>query len=292
MYSSIFDSFDSSFDEALRRIRSAHVRMADLFERPFVAAPSSQSVSVRMEGNRLNITTRNGSCVYRVYIPDVNGLSSESPVKVYQAGAPGEQEKTREIRLGEFISENLENGYRRLHDKVISVLQDALAAVNLKLPAAAQPAKLEQSETSSDSSASESAAQASQEPAESQQPVARADAEGAIAEVPAAAEKKPEFSTYLIRREGKPDLQFQGKLIAQVYSATINRRQHVLEVYETPSGKFVAVKAGLSWWLGERSRYEALVAASKEDLVEFFGYGAYAKALYEQLGLSTVETVD
>jgi hypothetical protein len=302
MYPSFFESFESSFDQALRRIRAGQIRMADLFERPVSVGPLATSVAIRLDGNKLSITTRNRSKVYRVDIPDVNALSSESPVHVYQSDSD-EPATTREETLGKFITEDIPDSYRRLHDKVISVIQNALAAVNLKLPAAAKPVDASAVAPASQSEGQPEAASSSQEasqPANSEplqaaaQPgdIAEASAQGeggASSEAPA---DTPEFTRYMVRREGQPDLEFQGKLIAQVHSLPINRRQHALEVYETSSGKFVGVKAGLSWWPGERARIDVKVGTSKQELVELFGYSYIAKALYEQLDLSTAEVVD
>lgn len=110
---------------------------------------------------------------------------------------------------------------------------------------------------------------------------------------PPVARNEPDngFRAYRIAREGKPDLAFQGKLLASVQSTYWGGRAWLLAVYETPGGKYVAVKTGLSLLPGEVSTQHAFVADSLAAVPAELGYSRLAKSLYADLGLDPVESV-
>lgn len=113
--------------------------------------------------------------------------------------------------------------------------------------------------------------------------------------IPAAADtavQSDEFSWYHVRRDGQQDLRFRGKSLGAVHSAVRNGRQTALEVFVTPSGKYVGVKVGLSYWLGERDIATVQVAETLDALVPFFGFSPLAKTLYERLAVSTAEVLE
>ena len=100
-----------------------------------------------------------------------------------------------------------------------------------------------------------------------------------------------EYRKIRIVRDDMPDLEFEGKLAGRVESALRNGRQTALTVFTTKGGKWVGVREGISFWIGEQTRNQAAVADSLEALVDFFGYAPIAKALYRQLGISVAETI-
>lgn len=103
-----------------------------------------------------------------------------------------------------------------------------------------------------------------------------------------------EYQWYVVRRANQKDLKFKGKLLATGRTAFRQGRQYVLSVFETPSGKIVAVKEGLSMWLNERDITDVGIFESLQELPAFFGYGALAKAIYLKVGLteSTEEVIE
>jgi len=100
------------------------------------------------------------------------------------------------------------------------------------------------------------------------------------------------FDWYVIRRHDQPDLRFRGKLIARADSTIRRGRKTIFQVFQTPSGKYVGVALGVSYWAGERDLATSLVTENLETLVDLFGYSPLAKALYMQLALSTEEVIE
>jgi len=105
-------------------------------------------------------------------------------------------------------------------------------------------------------------------------------------------ETADEFAWYHVRRDDQPDLRFRGKSLGCVHTALRNGRQTALEVFVTPSGKYVGLKLGLSYWMSERDIATVQVADSLAELVPFFGYSVLAKALYERLTVPTAEVLE
>lgn len=100
------------------------------------------------------------------------------------------------------------------------------------------------------------------------------------------------FEWFVVRRQGQPDLRFKGKLIARVDSTIRRGRKTIFQVFQTPSGKFVGIELGVSYWAGERDLVNSLVTDNLESLVSLFGYSHLAKALYSQLALATEEVIE
>lgn len=101
-----------------------------------------------------------------------------------------------------------------------------------------------------------------------------------------------EFVVYCIPRENLPDLKFKGKPVAHVESAMLRGRRQLYDVFVTPAGKLVCVKAGQSYWVGERTKIEVAVACTQQEVIAFFGFSALAKLLYTQLALDSAEFID
>jgi hypothetical protein len=91
--------------------------------------------------------------------------------------------------------------------------------------------------------------------------------------------------TYVLARQGEPDLRFTGKLLDAVHTFPQNGRWTDYRVYQTRGGRFVGVKLGRSMRLGETDRVESQVADRLEDLRDFFGHNALAKLLTSRLGI-------
>lgn len=105
-------------------------------------------------------------------------------------------------------------------------------------------------------------------------------------------EDAPEFKTYTVHLLNEPDIRFEGKLLASVQSPIKQGRQQVFEVFETRSGKYVAIRLGRSWWLSEHNLVKLEVFTEKSGLVQFFGHSPMAKALYETLKVDNVRVID
>ena len=103
---------------------------------------------------------------------------------------------------------------------------------------------------------------------------------------PATTEQPPGYLTYVIKRENKPNLKFNGKEVVSVATAIRKGRQHIYSVYQTEGGKRIGVKQGISLLFNEKDIVTAEVLDTDQALIEFFGYNDLAKALYERLTLT------
>lgn len=159
-------------------------------------------------------------------------------------------------------------GFAGLKDKVVKHLQSLF-------PAALGKAKPSDSGASGEEQSGAAAAPASESAGQATAPA-----------------PEDEHRWYVVQRHNEPDLKFRGKLLASRQSLVHKGRSYVYAVFETPSGKFVGIKRGLSHWLGERDTIEVSVVDSKEQLPSFFGYSPLAKALYADVGLPCQEVLE
>lgn len=109
---------------------------------------------------------------------------------------------------------------------------------------------------------------------------------------PEAGKDEPEYRTYVIQRDNESNLRFTGRILASSASYPRNGRQFVCWVAQTKGGKYVAVRQGLSIWLGERDKTEVKVFEELNQVTQFFGFSNLAKSLYQQLGIAAEENID
>ena len=232
---------------------------------------STMSVSV-LDG-QLRVVFRESDRGYEVHVP-LKPQKSAALLRVVLVEAGKEQ--AYDVKPEDFVSAQLPESFKGLHEKVVQYLKSLLPAEFF---------------TKREASGSPAAAPAPE--AVSEQPIGTSEAPNASpASAGSASEPADPFSTYIVRRTGEPDLRFRGKLIAAAETWPRNGRQHQYKVFETPAGKFVGVKLGISMWLGELDRSQVVVTSTREDLKPFFGYNGLAKAVYEQMGLKHEEVVE
>ena len=109
------------------------------------------------------------------------------------------------------------------------------------------------------------------------------------------------MESFVIERDGDRAIRFTGELIATAasspdtasssYSRSTGRWTE-LRLFRTKGGKFVCERVGYSQWQGEHDRHEAAVVATEAAVIEFFGLGWLAKALYAEAGIAAVEDVE
>jgi hypothetical protein len=198
--------------------------------------------------------------------------SASDPIKVRVTLLEGDKREEHVFDGADLFSVALPEQFRALHARVLDYLKKMLPeALLAKLQAMPKTA------------ADATAAAPSQAPAAS----AAETETTAPASVPA-----DEYTWYHVRRDDQPDLRFRGKSLGCVHTAVRNGRQTALEVFVTPSGKYVGIKLGLSYWLGERDIATVHVAETLAELVPFFGFSPLSKALYERLAVSTAEVLE
>lgn len=113
--------------------------------------------------------------------------------------------------------------------------------------------------------------------------------------------KKTDMNEYIIKRDNKTSLNFNGELIASAasdannysgsYSGTTGRWTE-LELYRTAGSRYVAVQVGRTQWQGEHDRYSASVCATATEVVDYLGLGWLAKELYDAANIVYSEQVD
>jgi hypothetical protein len=208
--------------------------------------------------------------------------SAADPIKVRVTLLEGEKREEHVFDGADLFSAALPEQFRALHTRVLDYLKKMLPeALLAKLQAVPKTATA--TATNAPASATTSAATAATDA------TAPAPETDAAAPAPASAD---EYSWYHVRRDDQPDLRFRGKSLGCVHTAVRNGRQTTLEVFVTPSGKYVGIKLGLSYWLGERDIATVHVADTLSELVPFFGFSPLSKALYERLAVSTAEVLE
>lgn len=109
---------------------------------------------------------------------------------------------------------------------------------------------------------------------------------------PEAKTDEPEQMEYRVRRTQAKDLVFVGKHLGSVASSDHNGRFWRYSMFLSKGGKWIGVKEGITRWVGESDKVEAVVADSPEGTQEFFGAGYLAKALYAKLNIDHAEHIE
>ena len=97
-------------------------------------------------------------------------------------------------------------------------------------------------------------------------------------------EKQAEINEYTVERDDAPNLRFCGQILADATSRKSYNdggRWQELTLYKTAGGKYVCCKVDVTRWIGERTRYKAVVCEGISDVIEFFGMSSLAKELYK-----------
>lgn len=103
-----------------------------------------------------------------------------------------------------------------------------------------------------------------------------------------------EFQDISLNVDNAPDLAFFGRLVADVtsYSANRNDRWTELKLYKTQKGRFVCQEINRSCWVGQRTRFKAMVCDTEAEVIEYFGQGWLAKHLYDYCDINNTIRID
>ena len=97
---------------------------------------------------------------------------------------------------------------------------------------------------------------------------------------------------YEVTRDKRPPLVFVGWLRGEVSSRAAKARWTELRVYETQKrGRFIAEQVGVTMIPGERTRRQAIVCETEDEVERFFGEGPLARELYLVAGFDGIEEV-
>lgn len=238
------------------------------------AVKSSWATGEGVERSFNLVVTENG-IEYNIQVPCANSPSNGLKVRLVFPNGSSEEIVFSGVNT---ITESLPPAFREVHGKVLKYL-DAYFGKEwlknrqvLKDPHTKKIHPAEEKEVSSEAAASTKESPPS---APTQETV-------------------NEYQWYVVRRANQKDLKFKGRTLATGRTAFRQGRQYVLSVFETPSGKIVAIKEGLTMWLNERDITDVGIFESIQELPGFFGYGALAKAIYLKIGLteSTEEVIE
>jgi hypothetical protein len=104
----------------------------------------------------------------------------------------------------------------------------------------------------------------------------------------------------IVDRDGEPAIKFLGVEIASAcdcgdrghpnYSGSTGRWT-VLNLFRTKGGKLVCERIERTQWQGEHDQHSGLVCESERDVIEFFGHGRLAKAVYAEANINTAVEV-
>ncbi len=113
--------------------------------------------------------------------------------------------------------------------------------------------------------------------------------------------KQTETQTFIVKRDDKPKLQFNGRLLAAVasvpdrgspdFSGNIERWTE-LKLYRTAGGKLICHQRKLDWWGDHLVSSTATVCDTKEEVIAFFGHGWLADHLYADAEITDAEITD
>ena len=94
------------------------------------------------------------------------------------------------------------------------------------------------------------------------------------------------YELFRLELDDVPNLQFTGVLIEEVsekdedYEDNLNR-WCALQLYQTSGGRYVCCREDITRWQGEEDHRIGQVCSTHEEIVDFFGHGSLAKALYD-----------
>ncbi len=106
--------------------------------------------------------------------------------------------------------------------------------------------------------------------------------------------------TLIIERDDRPDIKFQGQLLAKTssdadrgssYFSGATGRWTELYLYRTAGGKYICHQLERTQWQGERDQSTATVCDNEECVIEFFGHGWLASYLFADAEIEDVELV-
>ena len=115
------------------------------------------------------------------------------------------------------------------------------------------------------------------------------------------AQKNTKMETFTVHRDGSRPLRFTGTRLATARSSSERARddysgqvgiREILELYQSQRGDYIAARTRITQWQGKHDTYEALVSASKDAIVEFFGFGWLAMAIYSGAKWDIAEDLD
>lgn len=197
------------------------------------------------------------------------------------------------VAFEDFAKLSVPKPFQKLHERVVKHLAQTLPAALIEAMGLAGNRSAKASVDASVAAQPDGAAEIPQ-PSQMVEDGANSATGSESGDVPSAQAPvvKDEHTWYVLPRHGAPDLRFKGKRLARVVSAPRGGRQNLFEVYQLESGKYLGVRVGLSWWVNEHDRTSTQVVEDKAQLVDFFEYSPLAKALYAQLGLEAVETLE
>lgn len=114
-------------------------------------------------------------------------------------------------------------------------------------------------------------------------------------------------STFVIKRDNEPDLQFTGSLLGfasnrkfqdlpntdvEAKPSQNTNRWTELALYLTKGGSYVCHQANYSLLPGEHNKFDARVTKVKDEVTDFFGYRWLAKTLYESARFNANQIID
>jgi hypothetical protein len=104
------------------------------------------------------------------------------------------------------------------------------------------------------------------------------------------------MTQYKPSRDNERDIRFSGTRLAEICSSADRAhpdycgetgRWNKLSLYRSEAGKYVCRNERLTQWHGEKSQSSVGVCQTLDEVVEFFGGGWLAKALYAEAELDT-----
>lgn len=107
--------------------------------------------------------------------------------------------------------------------------------------------------------------------------------------------------TFTVRRDGGPDLRFEGELIAEAQTSPDSAhpdysggagRWHRVSLYRTAGGKHVVSRAYYTQWTGESNSYEAETLDGVGDVIVWMMEEPLGREVLRQAGIEWVETVE
>lgn len=253
--------------------------LPEFYPRPVVPAAQSASFSLSSDASSfsgelkadgtIHLSATHGELLYDATFP--TRVENIANFKANVTLGKGEEKQELTLNGAQFFSaEGISSDFAELHEQVLDAAKRYLPGLRGRTGTLAREAQEHAERASVEEVAPETSASET--------------AETAV----------PEFCEVIIRRPGERNLRFSGKLLAGVRTGAVFGcgRGWDMRVYQTAGGKIVAVKTGLTSFMGEQDRVTTEVFENLDSIQEFFGASEAAKALYRELSLSFDEVIE
>lgn len=107
--------------------------------------------------------------------------------------------------------------------------------------------------------------------------------------------------TYTVHRDNQRPLRFTGTHLAVARSSSDRSRsdfsgqvgiREILELYQSQRGDYIACRTIITQWQGDHDTHEAVISSSRQEVMNYFGFGWLAMEIYAAADWDIAEDLD